>query len=169
MDIYSNTTTYLYNADNQVTSSTDVQGVQTYSYDYAGNLAGETWTPTGTTVADQILTLSYDGDNRVTVSSDSSGTTTTIYDGDGNATSVDVAGSTTEYQYDTSSDETLTLTPLTTSTFATTTNVYDKNGNLLTTTDPDNNVTSFTYNGDNELISQTSTMGTSTLTTTASA
>ena len=63
---------------------------------------------------------------------------------------------TTSYTYD---PATLGVTSVTDPNGNVTTNTYDGNGNLLTSTDPMSNTTSYSYNSFNEVTSKTTPLG----------
>ncbi len=149
-DIYSRATTMQYDALNRVTLSVDAEHTTTNLYDAAGNLTG-TYDYGG-----NLMAYLYDGLNRVTLSIDGGGhSTTTLYDHAGNATSVDVGGDQTQYLFDNLNRATVTIDAL----GQRTTSVFDAAGNLTEMTDPDLNVTTFTYDADERQVTQTDPFG----------
>jgi RHS repeat-associated protein len=158
------TTTWTYDADGEVTSSTDPQGKTTSSsYDADGNTTKVT-DPLG-----NVTTTTYDADDRVTSATDGYGTSsaaTTSYGYDiapGTAPcSSSVSGATycstttdpdglvaTDY-YDAKNEVIESVEP----NAGTTTDTYDAAGNLLTETTPGGSAT-YGYDADNRLTSIT--------------
>ena len=133
-------TTSTYDADNNVVKVVDANGNPTsYAYDGAGE---ECWTLLG-------------GTSTAGCGSAPSGARVTDYTADGVvADQKDGNGNTLEaYSYD-SRDDVLTVTRDPGSSphlDKTTTNTYDLDGNLLTSTDASSNVTTYTYDADNEV------------------
>ena len=84
--------TYVYNADDQLTDTTDRDGRRTtYSYDSGGRETGETWLSSsgGTT---NLITYTYDADNELTNVTDNYATLTITYDTGGNQLTVATSG-----------------------------------------------------------------------------
>ncbi len=140
------TTTYAYDADNELISTTNPLGqTTTASYDADGNVVGTT-DPSGHTT-----TYAYDADNELTSTTNPTGhTTSTSYDKDGNVVaSTDANGHTTTSAYNARNELVSQTNPL----GATTTYAYDATGNLVSTTDPRGVSTTNSYDAANELVS----------------
>lgn len=83
-------TTYAYNADDELTSATDGGGTTDYAYDARGD-----------EVQAGSRTFSFDLSERMSSTTDGGATTTFTYDGDGNRLSASDGTSTTDYGWDT--------------------------------------------------------------------
>jgi RHS repeat-associated protein len=147
------TTTYTYNSNNQLTSTTTPTGDKTtYSYDANGNLTS-TVDPrgnvTGGAPADYTTTYTYDAAGRQLTSTDPLGhTTTSTYDDVGNLETVDDANNhTTSYTYDAAGR----IRTVTAPDSGVTTYTYDGNGQQLTRTDDNNHTTTNAYNDGGQL------------------
>lgn len=147
-----NRTAYTYDANNRVSSmqsglrydsstgtyhclTNNTCPTTSYTYDASGNLKTET-DPRG-----HVTTYTYDADNRLI------SVTTPL-------------GEKTTYGYDTVGDQTTVVDPRGNVTGAnsvdyTTTSAYDKNGNLLSVTDPLGDKTSYTYDGNGNVLTST--------------
>jgi RHS repeat-associated protein len=138
------TTTYTYDADDRLLTTTDPLGhTTTTTYDKVGNIITTT-DPRGNTT-----TNTYDAANHLTKVTAANGTTTTsTYDAVGNlATRIDGNDNTTIYSYDAANHLISTKTAL----GDTTTDAYDKDGNLIETIDAigvakgSGGITTYTY------------------------
>ncbi len=150
--ITNQTTTYTYNARNELASVTDaLDNTTTYVYDPAGNETVEV-DPLG-----NRTTYTYDNDSNMLTAKDALGTTTYTYDADDEVTAeTDPNGNTTHFGYNNLGEETTVTLPGLSSP---TTYTYDEDGDLLKTTDPNNHVTSYVYNALNEETSTTNADG----------
>ena len=84
------TATYVYDADGELTDTTDADGRRTtYSYNADGDQTGETWVGI---VAVDIITYTYDADNELTGAADSYATLTFTYDSGGNQITAATSG-----------------------------------------------------------------------------
>lgn len=171
------TTTYAYNANDQVTTVTDPLGhATTNSYDDAGNL---------TTVTDadtNVTTYEYDPANQVTKVTDPRGAeTTTTYDDAGNVASVTTPSGETTLSYDNANRRTGEVTPrgnepgatvadftwtygydatgnqtsLSNPTAGTTTTAFDELNRPTSATDALGKVTTTSYDADSNVVSST--------------
>jgi RHS repeat-associated protein len=158
-DALGHVTSYSYNARDELTGMTDAanQGTgrqTTFAYDPSGNVTSST-DPLGRTT-----TYSYDQDNRLTGMTDPAGDRTTyVYDLDGELTSeADPNAQTTQFNYDALGRVHTEVLPAVHSggsgggpgALATYTYGYDLDGDLLTAKDPNNNTTTYVFNGLNE-------------------
>ncbi len=163
-------TTTLYYADGDVAQVTDPDGQSTlYTYDGLGRKSSRT--VTSTTYPSGLLTsYTYDANGNLSTETDPATTdavtgavhtakTTTTYDPDGDVLTTSTADLT-------GGDATRTVTStynsfdqLATQTDAasakTTYNTYDGYGNLTEETDPDGNITQYTYDGNSHLLTTT--------------
>jgi RHS repeat-associated protein len=143
-------TTWTYNELGEQTSVTDPDGNTTdYGYDQAGDLTTVTGPPSPTavyggtdTTARSISEYGYDtyGD-RTQVADPDGATSSASYDGAGQITSIDLPAYTPP-----GSSSAIT---------ATISLAYDGDGDLASETDPDGNVTSYTYDALGDELSQT--------------
>ena len=86
------TATYVYDADGELTDTTDEDGRRTtYSYNADGDLTGETWVSSSGGALD-VITYSYDADNELTGVTDKYATLTFTYDSGGNQISTATSG-----------------------------------------------------------------------------
>ena len=146
--------TYSYDGGNRLTTMTTTVGpssteLHSYSYTYDGDDNLHTATTDGSTT-----TYTYDANNQLTQVQDSSGTTSYTYDANHNRTSMTTSAGASTYTYDSSAD--VELTQMTDPSGKVTTYGYDSNGNLTTETyDPSSSdqVTTFTYDQSNRLTS----------------
>jgi len=147
------TTTYTYDDNNRLASSTTPKGEKTtYGYDSNGNLA---WTVdprgnvSGATPADYKTTYTYDAAGRLLTTTDAlNHVTTNHYDAVGNRNWVEDANShQTDYTFD-AAGRILTVTA---PDGGVTTYTYDGNGNLETRTDDNSHTTSYAYNDASQL------------------
>src|SRR5215472_15172154 len=151
-----NSTTYLYNADHQLTSITpptgNSLGTRHFTYDAFGRTA------TATDGAGRVTTYGYDADSRVTSASYSDGTTTVTYtyDGSGNVIQRTDASGITTYTYDLANR---LLTVANTANGKTVTYTYDPAGNLTSVSDG-GGTRNYTYDSRNLLTSMTTGNGT---------
>ncbi len=151
------TTSYSYDANNRLASTTTPKGEKTtYTYDANGNLAS-TVDPRGNVQGanpdDYKTTYSYDAAGRLVTSTDPLGNVTTNhYDSVGNlAWTKDANLHQTSYTYD-AAGRILTVTAPDT---GITTYIYDNDGNQLTRTDDNNHTTTNTYNDGGQLTQTT--------------
>lgn len=128
------TTTFAYNADGQLTTTTDALGnISSTAYDALGR-------PT-------------------TVTDPAGGTVTKVYDPAGNVvTAIDQMNAETHFTYDLASN----LTAVTNALGNTTQYTYDLSGNLLTQTDPLARTTAAAYDSAGRLVSSTAPSGVTT-------
>ncbi|MBS0208114.1 MAG: RHS repeat protein [Planctomycetes bacterium] len=171
------TSSTTYNTNGQPLTTTDALGnVTSDTYDAAGNLASET------DAAGTVTTYAYNSANlvtsqTVTPAGASSGLTTSFtYDADGNQTSVtDAAGNTTSYLYNANGQ----CVRMTDALGNVTTYSYDAAGNRRSETDglvattgggyaftAASSTTTFTYDQDGNLLTQTRAAGTALAATT---
>ncbi len=160
-------TVYTYDAENRMASITNyapstggtpyvpanstVNSFDNYTYDSLGNVLTDT-------NQDGEWTYTYDGDNQLTGAvftlnaknpdKLSAQNLQYVYDLAGNRISETVNGVVTTYVTNYVNE----YTSSTTAGVGTTNYKYDNNGNLISTTDPSNNTTSYTYNQLNELL-----------------
>jgi RHS repeat-associated protein len=121
---------------------TGLQAVYDFDYDFNGNLVKVTL-PNGV-----FVEYSYDNAQRLTGIEDSLGNTVAYtLNNAGNATQVDVSNTTptVTYTHDQTFDELMRLLTSVGAASQTATYAYDKNSNLTSYTDPNTNVTSYTY------------------------
>jgi RHS repeat-associated protein len=138
------TTTYSYDAADEVLSTTDpLHHAATNTYDANGNLASTT-DPSG-----HKTTYTYDRDNERTVTTRSDATTlTNTYDANGNVVGqTDGAGHATQSTFDALNRQITS----TTSDARTTSYAYDPAGNRTSLTDPASRTTAYTYDPANQL------------------
>lgn len=178
------TTTYKYDADNELTGATYPNGsAQGWGYDNLGRVTTQGTYSSATNALDWLSNYSYDNDSNLTASSTGvviNGATTSInnsytYDGLDRLTSwKNTAGVTTTYGWDGASnrssagnttfsynaDNQLTSS---TSGSATTNYSYNSQGDLTSTSSPTSN-TSYTYNNADQVTNTTSSGGTATYT-----
>lgn len=123
-DAAGNTTSYVYNTDGRLVTATDPKSHTTsYSYDAAGQL-------TGTQGPDPAIPAA-----------------TTSYDANGNtAAATDTAGRTTSYLYDLANRPTKATSPLGSYQFG-----YDPGSNMTSVTDPAGAKTLISYNAANQI------------------
>jgi RHS repeat-associated protein len=142
-----NSWTYGYDTNGDLTSTTDPLGNETTA---TYNGLGEKLTQvsargnvTGANPADFTTSYTYDSSARVlTVTDPLSDVTTTTYDADGNKASVtDGRSNTTSYTYDADEE----LTTVTNPDSTTNTYTYDGDGNKLTYKDGNSHTTTYTY------------------------
>ncbi|HVD02208.1 MAG TPA: LamG-like jellyroll fold domain-containing protein [Candidatus Dormibacteraeota bacterium] len=138
---------------------TSLQATTTYQYDPVTLAQTAITDPLGRTT-----TLTYDSQGNLLTAVDPLGRTTTH--GGYNSlnepgTVIDPAGVTTTYSYNTTGHLTSKSTPLTGGGNAVTSYSYDTSqpGDLLTATDPENRVTTYTYNSDGDRVSSTDNAG----------
>lgn len=136
------TTTYTYDPDGNQLATVSPDGnagsyaclyTTTSIFDNPGNVVSTTTPNGGTNCGNKRTTTTtsvYDADGNVVSSVDGSDVTTSVYDADGDLVS-DTAGTGADAE--------------------TTTYTYDADGNELTETDPGDEVTTNTYNSDDEL------------------
>ncbi len=174
-----NITYTTYNADDQVTSTTNASGaVTTYTYDDAGRLISET-SPNPDGLGTITTNSTYDADNNLISQTDGLGNTTTYTYNDMNelvsetqpAPSTGAAAPVTTYQYNVDGQQTALTDPDNNTTFYTYNSVgeqvkevnatggtwtyqYDNNGNLISTTDADGRTITYTYNALNQVTSE---------------
>lgn len=164
--------TYQY-LGNNVVCRTDIDGSWEYTYNDAGqvisvkdpanNTKNKTFNNNGflTSEADyrgNTTTYTYDSLGNIITITDPLGNTTefTYYDGtELIETKTGPDGGITKYEYDNNGNLIKIFHAFGTSAQAEILNTYDVNGNLLTTTDPNENVTSYTYDGAGRKISKT--------------
>jgi len=164
-DPQDNKTTYSYDLNKNITSTTEPNGGATsYTYDSENNMISIT------DAESNVTTYTYNTYGQVTGITDSEGKATQYsYNEKGNLLSVtDPSGAKTQYQYDTKGnvasitnadgqtttfvyDEHSYLTSTTDSTGATTTFSYDSVGNMISKTDASGNTTTYTYDSFNRL------------------
>jgi RHS repeat-associated protein len=147
--------TQSYNADQQLTQTTDMIGKSsTYAYDQVGNLLTVSGPAAG---GNSSLTYAYDALNRQTsVTDGQSHTTQSAYDAAGNVTAVtNGLNYTTSYTFDAQHRELTQTSALN----GTTTWAYDLAGNNTSITDPVSNRTVMAYDKDGRLTSQANPMG----------
>ena len=132
-----NTLSFTYNAQGEMTSSTDATG-STTTYCYSSNPGNNCATSYGNLISVsapaplQVRSYKYDGDSRIVSSSDGDGNTTAFtYDADD-----EVVGD--AYQSG-----------------ATTTNTYDADGNMTKAVDSESGTTTYSYDLKNRLTSET--------------
>ncbi len=146
------TTTFGYNANNMVTSTTDGMGdTTTYGYDALGNRISST------NALNQTTTYTFNRQGWVlTQTNPDGGVTTYNYDLAGDQISItDPNGNVTSSSYNAANQ----LIGVTDALGATTTYAYDKNGNRIGVTNALGYTTSYAYNDANELIAVTDAMG----------
>lgn len=168
-----NSTTYTYDANNNLLSSTDANGsTSTYIYDADRKVTSVT------DAAGNTTTYTYNSYGQVTSMTDSQGRQTIyVYDTNGNMTSVtDPSGAITQYGYDTKGnvtsitnadgknttfiyDQYNNLSSVTDASGVTTTFTYDAMGNMTGQTDSSGNTTKHEYNGSNQLVKVTDPQG----------
>jgi RHS repeat-associated protein len=167
------TTTYVYDAQDRVTSMTDPAGaVTSYEYSESSQIAVQMTGPAGgishVATANGLVTSITDEDGNTTGYS---------YDASGNLTSlIDPLGETSRFSYDTAGNRTGVVTPsggsaqyaydadgrVTSSTDtggAVTSYAYSAAGQLLEITDPLGGVTRYTYDGAGHVASETDPLG----------
>lgn len=147
------TTTWTYDADGRVLSTTDPLGHKTaYAYDGNGNRTAVT-DPVGATT-----TSTYDADNELTKVGNPDGTSYSYsYDADGRKTGyTDPSGHAWSYGYDSLGRLTSATDPLNRRTIY----GYDAAGNRTTLTDPSGQTTTSTWDAANELTSTSYSSGT---------
>ncbi len=140
------TTSYAYNAEDDLTSQTDPDGdVTSYGYDADGNRTSVT-DPDGNTTS-----YGYNGRGELTsVTAPGGAKTSYSYDGNGNRTSItDADNNTSQYGYDKDGN----LTSVTNALGQVISYTYDANGNVLTKKDADGNTTTYGYDALSELTS----------------
>jgi RHS repeat-associated protein len=154
------TTTYTYNATNQVTSVTDPLGHgTTYAYDDAGNL------DTVTDANNKVTDYDYNADNQVNkVTDPRGGEVATTYDDAGNIASVTTPAGTTTFSYDDANRRTGEITPRGNVTGAdpapfTWTYGFDENGNQTSVSNPTAGTTTTTFDELNRPTSTTDALG----------
>jgi RHS repeat-associated protein len=138
-------TQYLYDATNKLIKTTYPDGAITQiAYNSLGQLASTT------DARAKVTSYGYDGDGRVTYVGHSDGTSDqTVYDANGNRTrtltavSDGLSGVTTYYHYDALNRLTQTLDQGQVTVLAASS--YDAIGQVLTSTDANHNVTTYTY------------------------
>ncbi len=152
IDANSHLTSYAYDADNQVISSTDPLGLTTTAvYDGDGNILA-TVDPMG-----HRTSYTYNLDDQQIGSLNAlGGMTTALYDADGNViATVDENGHRTSYAYD-ADDRTISMTDALGHTSSV---VYDPAGNVLASVDANGNRTSYVYDADNQEIATINALG----------
>jgi YD repeat-containing protein len=152
-----NTTSYTYNAAGQVLTVSNALGTTTNTYDDAGNLlsttdalgrvqtysydgnrvVNSTWYNRDGTIAN-VLVYTYDADGNLLQASSFAGTYTMTYDGNRLLTRTDPSGLTLTYS-------------------------YDDNGNVTSVQDSQGGLTTYAYNGANQVTSKTFQNGTTQL------
>ncbi len=155
----SDVTTWTYDDKNNPLSMTDALGnTWTYQYDDKGN-------PTYILEPNGAETTAvYDSKGQMISLTDAEGRLMTfVYDGNGNRTETHFQdGGWIKSTYDNAGHEltrSVCLNPPACSEVATTTNVYDNNGNVTRQTDPMGEPTLFEYDGNNMLIKKTDRRG----------
>lgn len=149
------TTNYVYDANNRLTKVTDPSGNETeYAYADSGNLTQIT-DPNGGTYG-----FAFDAYNRLTTTTDPLGNQSTrTYNNLGRvASQTDANGNTTAFTYDANhlySHQITQMQQTVSGSVVTTTQGYDANGNLTSTTDPMGNATTYGYNALNQKTSVT--------------
>lgn len=159
------TTTYTYNAHDEVASSSDALGnTTTYTYDALGDLASETNPAQVTTAytydaAGDVLTKTldgYTGNPSAPIAAENLVEESWAYDPAGRLASVTtVAGTTTAYTYYGNNQLASSYVVDGTGTEEVTSYGYDAAGNQVTETDPSGLVTNTAYNADDQPVSQT--------------
>ena len=167
-DANGNTTAYEYDEFNQLVRVVDPLGHETtYEYDANGNRISETDANGNTT------TYAYDGFNRlIRVTDPLSYTTRYAYDALGNTVVITDANGKVTYQgYDALSRLVQEIrkvgdtAPVIDPDDAVTTYTYDPVGNLLSVIEPNGNTTTYAYDAANQLVGQTNAAGETTTTT----
>jgi|GEM_PF-1592447 len=157
-DPNTNTTTYMYDADNRVISMVNAAGDTTLTqYDPVGNVMSQTL-PNNDTV-----TNVYDALNRIITVYDEIGLiTSTAYDPVGNVlSSTDGLGHITSYMYDALNRR----TSMTDALGQTATTAYDADSNVTSTTDRNGHITTYLYDALDRRVSVTDALGNTTATT----
>ncbi len=150
----SETTAYKYDLDDEQIEQTDALGNNTfYVFDVNGDQVE-------TITAGLVSATGYDQVGRLMWSLDSTGITRFAYDPDGNQTLM-VSGDpvVTQIIYSAANLPVETITIPQQGTTSITTDTYDADGNLIESTDANDNKTSFTDNQNNQQISMTDALG----------
>ena len=158
IDPNTNTTVYIYDADNRKVSVIDAAGdTRVTHYDGDGNVIAVTAPNNNTT------TNVYDGLNRIVVVYDEIGLVrSNAYDADGNILSgSDGLGNITTYTYDALNRQVQQTDPL----GKTTTTVYDADNNISSITDRNGNTTQYAYDALDRRTTLTDPLGNTTVTT----